>query len=124
MTQSRTLRLRLLLAAALVIALAFTGYHAMRLTYDAMYWHEHRDEPIERWMTLGYVAHSYHVPPHVLHQALGLPIRPDHRPIGRIARERGTSVDAIKAKLTYAIVHARPPYPPPGPPSRPTQPPR
>ena len=123
MTQtSSSRRIRYLLLAAFVVALAFTGYHVVRVTYDAIYWSQHRDEPIERWMTIGYVAHSYHVPPHILHQALGLPLHPDHRPLGKIARDVGTSLDAITAKLDYAIVHARPPYPPPGPPLRPINP--
>ena len=105
--------------ALFVAVLAFTGYHAVRTVSDAMYWNAHRDEPIERWMTIGYVAHSYHVPPHILHQALNLPPMPDHRPLGRIARDSGRSMTQIEAKLMHAIVHARPPYPPPGPPPRP-----
>ncbi|MBN8809306.1 MAG: hypothetical protein J0I47_13875 [Sphingomonas sp.] len=120
MTETPSRRWRALLIAAFVAALAFTGYHVARVTYDTIYWSQHRDEPIQRWMTLGYVAHSYHVPPHILHQALGLPPDPDHRPIGRIAHDRGTTVAAIAVKLTDAIVHVRPPYPPPGPPPRPT----
>lgn len=107
------------LIALFVAVLAFTGYHAVRTVSDAIYWNAHRDEPIERWMTIGYVAHSYHVPPHVLHQALNLPPMPDRRPLGRIARDSGRSMTQIEAKLMYAIVHARPPYPPPGPPPRP-----
>jgi hypothetical protein len=107
---------RRLLIALFVAILAFTGYHVVRTVTDAIYWNAHRDEPIERWMTIGYVAHSYHVPPHILHQALGLPPAPDHRPLGRIAQDSGRSMTAITAALTDAIVHARPPYPPPGPP--------
>ncbi len=109
---------RRLLIGLFVAVVAFTGYHAVRTISDAIYWNAHRDEPIERWMTIGYVAHSYHVPPHVLHQALSLPPAPDHRPLGRIARDSGRSVADIEAKLTYAIIHVRPPYPPPGPPPR------
>ena len=45
------------------------------------------DEPIRSWMTVPYVAHSYHVPPYVLYQALGLPPTPrDRRPLMAIAR--------------------------------------
>ena len=110
---------RRVLIALFVAVVAFTGYHAVRTVSDAIYWNAHRDEPIQRWMTIGYVAHSYHVPPHVLHQALGLPPQPDRRPLGRIARDSGRSMDAIEARLTYAIVHARPPYPPPAPPQKP-----
>lgn len=116
---TRTQPWRKALIALFVAVVAFTGYHAVRTVSDAIYWNAHRDEPIERWMTIGYVAHSYHVPPHVLHQALNLPPMPDHRTLGRIARDSGRSMHQIEAKLIYAIVHARPPYPPPGPPPRP-----
>ncbi len=114
---------RRLLVALFVALVAFTGYHAVRTVSEAAYWNAHRDEPIERWMTIGYVAHSYHVPPHVLHRALGLPPTPDHRPLGRIARDSGRSMTWVEARLTHAIVHARPPYPPPAPPP-PSAPPR
>ncbi|TCP93194.1 hypothetical protein C8J42_102975 [Sphingomonas sp. PP-CE-1A-559] len=116
---TRTRPWRKALIALFVAVVAFTGYHAVRTVSDAIYWNAHRDEPIERWMTIGYVAHSYHVPPHVLHQALNLPPMPDRRPLGRIARDSGRSMTQIEAILMYAIVHARPPYPPPGPPPRP-----
>ena len=35
------------------------------------------DEPIQGWMNIGYIAHSYHVPAYVLAQALGLPPGPE-----------------------------------------------
>jgi hypothetical protein len=73
-------------------------------------------------MTIGYVAHSYHVPPRILHAALNLPPTPDHRPLARIARDSGRSMSQVEAKLIYAIVHVRPPYPPPGPPPPPAAP--
>lgn len=107
---------RRLLIVLFVAAVAFTAYHAARTISAAIYWHQHRDEPIARWMSVGYVAHSYHVPPWVLERAVGLPQRPDHRPLGRIADETGQPFATLQAKLHYAIVHARPPYPPPPPP--------
>jgi hypothetical protein len=70
-------------------------------------------------MSIGYIAHSYRVPPWVLRQALGLPAKtngPDRRPIREIAREQNRPVNEVIAILQDAIVHARPPYPPPGPP--------
>lgn len=107
------------LIAALVVAIGFTGFHAYRLVRDAIYWNVHKDEPIEGWMTLGYVAHSYHVPPHILFQALGMqPGPPERRNIAAIAADKGQSVAQVSAILNQAIVHARPPYPPPGPPPR------
>jgi hypothetical protein len=100
-----------------VLVVSFTGLFAVRTIRRAIYWHYHQDEPIRPWMNLGYISHSYSVPPWVLHQALGLPPgKPDRRPIRVIAREQHRSVDEVIAILKDAIVHARRPYPPPGPP--------
>jgi len=105
-----------LMVLAFLLVVSFTGLFAVRTVRRAIYWHYHQDEPIRPWMNLGYIAHSYSVPPWVLHQALGLPPKPDRRPIREIAREQHRSVDEVIAILQDAIVHARPPYPPPGPP--------
>jgi hypothetical protein len=98
-------------------------FFVVRAVRPAIYWHYHQDEPIRPWMSVGYVAHSYHVPPYVLHQALGLPHRlPDKRPIRDIARAQNRSVDEVIAILKDAIVHARPPYPAPTPPPQESSP--
>ncbi len=109
---------RRLLLIAFLLALSFTGFHVVRTVRDAIYWHQHRDEPIEGWMSVGFVAHSYHVPPHVLLMAIGLPAGPppDRRPLETIASAQGRSVEQLTAILQNAIVHSRPPYPPPPPP--------
>jgi hypothetical protein len=104
----------IVLAFALVVAV--TGLFAVRTVRRAVYWHNHKDEPIRPWMSIGYIAHSHRVPPYVLTEALGLPRKPDRRPIGEIARQQNRSVDEVIAILQNAIVHVRPPYPPPGPP--------
>jgi hypothetical protein len=101
---------------AFLLVLSFTGLFAVRTVRRTIYWRHHRDEPIRPWMNIGYIAHSYRVPPWVLSSALGLPPKPDRRPIRAIAREQNRSVDEVIAVLEDAIVHARPPYPPPGPP--------
>jgi hypothetical protein len=108
-----------LVVLAFVLVLSFTGLFAVRTVRRAIYWRYHQDEPIRPWMNLGYIAHSYSVPPWVLHQALGLPQKPDRRPLREIARAQNRSVDEVIAILQNAIVHSRPPYPPPGPPPPP-----
>ncbi|MGI8469447.1 MAG: hypothetical protein ACR2N3_13440 [Pyrinomonadaceae bacterium] len=106
-----------LVAAAFLLVLAFTGFYAFRAANNAIYWHYHADEPMQGWMTVGYVAHAYHVPPHILYQALGLPLKPpDKRTLLDIANAQNRSPDDVKAVLQDAIIHARPPYPPPAPP--------
>jgi hypothetical protein len=98
---------------SLSVAVIFLG----RALRPAIYWHYHQDEPIRGWMNVGYVAHSYHVPPYVLHQALGLSLKtPDRRPLREIAKAQNRSMDEIRTVLLDAIAHARPPYPPPSPP--------
>lgn len=102
---------------AFVLVISGTVFFAVRAVRPAIYWHYHQDEPIRGWMNVGYVAHSYHVPPHVLYLALGLPHKPpDKRPLRDIANAQKRSMDQIRAVLLAAIVHARPPYPPPPPP--------
>jgi hypothetical protein len=103
--------------AVFLLVLSGTAYFAVRTIRPAIYWHYHQDEPINGWMNVEYVAHSYKVPPHVLYIALGLPHKPpDKRPLRDIAASQGRSVDDVKAILMDAIVHSRPPYPPPPPP--------
>lgn len=104
---------------AFFLVLAATAFFAERAIRPIIFWHYHQDEPISGWMTVDYVAHSYHVPPHVLFLALGLRHRPpDKRPLRDIATAQNRSMDEIKAILMDAIVHARPPYPPPPPPPK------
>ena len=102
-----------LVVLAFVLVVSFTGLFAVRTVRRAIYWHYHQDEPIRPWMSLGYIAHSYRVSPWVLHRALGLPLKPDRRPIREIAREQHRPVDEVIAILQDAIVHSRPPYPRP-----------
>ncbi len=106
-----------LVLLAFVLVVSLTGLFAVRTVRRTIYWRFHQDEPIRPWMSLGYIAHSYRVPPWVLSQALGLPSKPgkpDRRPIREIAREQNRPVDEVIATLQDAIVHARPPYAPAG----------
>src|SRR5258706_13010467 len=98
------------LVLAFVLVVSATGLFAVQTVRRIIYWHYHQDEPIRPWMTLGYIAHSYRVPPYVLSKALGLPAKPDRRPIRVIARDQGRSVDGVIAILQDAIVHVRPPF--------------
>jgi len=103
-----------LLWLVFVLAVFITGVSAVRTVHQAAYWRSHRDEPIHGWMTVGYVAQSYHVPSTVLYEALALaPQPPDKRPISRIARAQNRSVDEVIGVLMKSIDKARPPNPEP-----------
>ncbi len=113
-----------LLTGVFVLALVITGLFAVRATQRAIYWRLHQDEPIERWMTVNYVARSYNVPPWVLWQSLGLEEPPptprrDRRPLSEVAAGRGIPFEQLKATFLKAITDVRPPNPPPGPPPAP-----
>lgn len=119
-------RRQLLLLSGLVLALLVTlffGTRAFRRFRDRP-----TDEPIRTWMNIPYVAHSYHIPPDVLLQALNLPVEhpPNRRPISRIAQDLNLSTDEVIKRLEEAIVAERasrgpPEKPPPGaPPAEPT----
>jgi hypothetical protein len=86
------------LAAFLLVA-GFTAVKAVHLASGVIYWQAHRDEPIRGWMNVGYVAHSYRVPPHVLYLALDLPHKPpDKRPLRDIAKVQHRSMDEISVQ--------------------------
>jgi hypothetical protein len=107
---------------AFLLTVLVTGMFAVRTVRRAVYWHNHRDEPIRAWMNVGYVARSYRVPPPVLYQAIGVDPQPhDRRPLREIARRQNRSVEAVILDLQNAIEHFRqspPPQFPPPPPDR------
>jgi len=114
-------RKRLLLLSGFIIALLITLFFGVRMVRRILYRPTY--EPIRVWMSVGYVAHAYGVPPHVLEQALGLPPGPppDRRPISEIAKAQNRSTDQVIEILQQAIAQAKPPghHPPPPPPTTP-----
>jgi hypothetical protein len=105
-------QLVLIIAFLVAVAGAFhfgfrAGRHARHIRWAS--------EPIRSWMSVPFVAHTYHVPPEVLFHAIGLqPHRHDRRPLRRIAREEGRPLPELIRDLEKAIANARKP-PPPGP---------
>lgn len=106
----RQLYLLIGLLLALLITLFF-GARAVRRFRDRP-----TDEPIREWMNIPYVAHSYHVPPDLLFQALNLPAErpPNRRPISRIAKELNLTSDEVIKRLEEAIAKERASRAPPG----------
>lgn len=103
------LALRIAFALALLVTLGF----GLRLVASLVYWSNpaNRDQPVESWMPLGFVARSWQVPPEVLVQALGL--SPDERPrqtLEQIARAQGQPVAEVVATLEAAIDTWRAPH--------------
>jgi hypothetical protein len=112
-----------LLCAVLAIAVVAAGLFAVRTVRYTVYWREHREAPIERWMPVAYVARSYGVPDEVLWDALGPPAPRaagfDRRPLSEVAAERGLTFEEARARLEQAIAATKPSRHPQQPPGRP-----
>src|SRR5215831_2528281 len=104
-------RKKWLLVLAFIASAVLTVVFGLRAVHRRP--HRRIDEPIRPWMTVTYVAHSYHVPPHVLYEALGVQHKPhDKLTIARVAREQNRPVSSVIADLMEAIARARPDNPP------------
>jgi hypothetical protein len=94
--------LRIAFGLALLVTLGF----GVRLGASLIYWAnpDNRDQPVEGWMPVGFVARSWQVPPEVLVQALGLTEgdRP-RQTLEQIARDRGAPVADLVTTLEAAI---------------------
>lgn len=103
---------RELLIAAFALSVVVTVIFGVRAFQQVP--HKRVDERIRPWMSISYVAHSHHIPPPVLYEALGLTTKPrDKRSLKQIAREQKRPVEEVIAVLQKAIAQARPPFPPP-----------
>lgn len=105
-------RRRWLLAAVFVVALLAGGIFAVRTVVSTVYWRQHREEPIERWMPVRYISHSYNVPAEVLWAALGESEvrsgpRGDLRPLSEVAEDGGRTFEEVRALLEQAIASHR-----------------
>ncbi|QKV18028.1 hypothetical protein [Oricola thermophila] len=104
----RTLwRTNRILVIAFAVAVLFTLAFGLRATVFYM----HRPPPdgeIAGWMTVRHIARSNDIDPLIVKEALGLDLEAhDHRPLARIARDRGLSPDILVETLRNAIDEAR-----------------
>lgn len=101
----------LILAVAFCVAIGGTfifayraGRHARHLRWE--------NEPIRPWMSVPFIAHTHHVPPALLFQAIGREPRPhDRQPLRMIAREQHRPVEDLIQDLERAMAgtgHAHP----------------
>ncbi|WP_323764990.1 hypothetical protein [Marinovum sp.] len=94
-----------LLLAGFVLALAVMAFFAIRTVAFWIYWADptHRNQAIEPWMTPRYVAHSWHVPPEVVAEALDLRPGSGRITLAEIAARDGVSLEEIAARVVAAI---------------------
>lgn len=103
--QSQNTYRRLLLALLVVSALA-TAFFAVRGVVQFVYWSnpDHRDQVLEPWMPLGFVARSYGVEREILAAELGVSPESNRRlTLKSLAELRGQSFEDVASDVGAAI---------------------
>lgn len=92
------------LMGVVTLSLALTLFFAIRLAVGAIYWSAHEREPVQAWMTVGYVGRSWDLDPREIDRIAGLPLPQGHPlTLQEIARERGVPVAEIIAGVEAAV---------------------
>jgi hypothetical protein len=97
-----------LLVLGFCLAIAATFFFGYRAGRTARHLRQ-QNEPIKSWMSVPFVAHTYHVREDLLFDALHVPPNPrDHRPIRDIARAEKLPSAELIGELRHAIANAPP----------------
>ena len=98
-------------AASLVflLAAAVTLFFVVRIAVSAVYWAGHQEEPIQPWMTVGYIGHSWDLPPRDIDARAGLPLPVEGHPftLQEIADQRGVPVAEVIALVEKTLAEMR-----------------
>ncbi len=88
-----------------LVAASVTLFFLVRICISAVYWAGHHDESVKPWMTVGYIANSWHLDPARIDLLTGLPSPKDHGPwtLSQIAKARGVEVSAIIKQVNDTI---------------------
>lgn len=96
-----------LLLIGFTSALALTLFFGVKAALFALYWNDpaNRNQTIQDWMTVRYVANSWRVPPGVIIDALSSPPERNGRPVrmGDIAASEGLSIEDLRTLLNTTI---------------------
>lgn len=99
-----------LLLLAFGLAATLTLFFAVRMVVFGIYWADpkHQNQPLEGWMTLRYVAHSYDLQREDALAILGVSSPPGGRQsLQKLAREQGMTLQELQSRID-AFVASRP----------------
>jgi hypothetical protein len=102
----RLWRSRPILTTAFFLACALTLFFAVRFVVQAVYWSSHQEEPVQPWMTVGYVARSWGLDPREIDGLAGLPtpdVKGHSQPLAEIAKDRGVPVETVIDAVESAV---------------------
>lgn len=93
---------------AFLLASAVTLFFAVRLLSQAIYWADpaHREQAVEGWMTVGYIARSWNLEGRDIDAVASLPlphVKGHPQPLVEIAKDRGIPVADVIAEVEKAI---------------------
>lgn len=103
-------RARPVLTSAFLLACAVTLFFAGRFAVYTVYWATHQEQPVQPWMTVGYVARSWGLEPRALDAEAGLPVpqvKGHPQTLEEIARDRGVPVAEVIAEVEAALERMR-----------------
>jgi hypothetical protein len=99
-------RVRPILTSAFLLACGLTLFFTGFTVYRAVYWANHREQPVSAWMTVGYIGRSWGLDPRQIDAVAGLPI-PEARghplTLAEIARDRGLPVAEVISEVEAAV---------------------
>jgi hypothetical protein len=101
-------RKRPMLVSAFLLAVALTLFFGVRLVRHTLYWADpaHHNEAIQPWMTVGYIAKSWHLDGPEIDALAHLPGPKDYGhppPLSEIAKDRGVPVAKVIKEVEAAI---------------------
>lgn len=96
------------LSGAFAFAVLLTLFFAARFITGAVYWAGHQSEPVQPWMTVGYVGHSWGIDPRQINLIAGLPL-PDGHPLmlSEIAARDGAPVSEVISRVEAAVAQLK-----------------
>jgi hypothetical protein len=105
-------RQRPYLTSAFALACAVTLFFAVRFLASAIYWANpaHHNEAVKPWMTVGYIAKSWHLDAGQINTLARLPGPKEKghpQPLVEIARDRGVPVAKVILDVEGAVAVLR-----------------
>lgn len=105
-------RARPYLVSSFLLACAVTLFFAVRFVSQTIYWSDpaHREQTVQGWMTVGYVARSWDLDGRDIDAVAGLPlpeVKGHPQPLSEIAADRGVPVETVIAEVERAIILLR-----------------
>ena len=100
-------------ASGFILAAAVTLFFMVRIVMSAIYWSDpaHHNETVKPWMTVGYIAKSWHLDPREIDRIAGLPSPEGHGPwtLAEVAKARGVAVAEVISQVnaTVALLEAQ-----------------